>query len=176
MKKFLTVKNLVLVVAFILGLVAFILSFNVNPIIYKGTLVEVDFKNVVWGGAVWPTLTEDKKIAATALPLVGALLVLVGSLAACCLGFFGEKLFKDAKIKMIVAIGCGTLVILGGAFFFATKDSFATNLALVSSLSKENALKDLSDFGPEVASSILGIVSGLAIVAAVFVPNKQLIK
>ena len=171
MKKFFTLKNILLCVAALFAVLAFVFSFLVN-LKLTGDSTSVTFHGIIWGcnkavetiGSVSHTDTYDPAMHAAALPLVGAILVLVGGLAACLFGF----VLKGKKWAKYAVIGSACLMVLGGVFFFFTYPAFCQSYAeFVGGDTTAADIKDLwKDSNPNVAlavvAGILSILGGLS--------------
>jgi len=146
MKKFLTVKNVLVCFGFVFGLVAFFMMFTdqlyASVFGYTGY---VSYKDALFGdyGAV--------------LSFVGYLLVLVGALCGCCLAFL-----KDKKIRNLGTLVAALLLIVGAIFIFLEPVLYASG-------DFKDTIKLAA--GPIVAG-VLAILSGLCYCASVFVKDK----
>ena len=185
MKKFLTLKNILLCSAALLALVAFILSFTAGVKYVDANGNGEKFFNFIWGPKRLAEFGGGAYIEANipaqylpmpvaTLPLVGALLVFVGAAAAVVLNFLLKKPFT----KWIV-LGCGAVVILGGVFFFLIRDGAVKQIAKVMEVTEVQAQEFLAHYGLKIKSAgavvggILGILAGAACVASTFVPEKK---
>ena len=184
MKKFLTVKNILVCAGVLFGLLVFIFSFLAAFRVQAGTNW-VEYKGIIWGSAKavdnqGNTANFDPKVGALALPLIGAILALVAGLCACVFGFFGEKLVKDAKVRKIIMLVCGGLLVLGGIFSFIYLDAFKA--ALVKQAGVNNfsyielewkaavgATSYTTSCALPIISGILAILGGGAVCASEFV-------
>ena len=195
MKKLLTLRNLLVCAAFLLGLLVFIFSFVTNVKCYDsdGTL-NSQFFNVVWGskrqeGYVGSVTVEVKEsYSALALPLIGALLVFLAAIAAVVLSLLGDKLVKDAKVRKIVMLVLAVLMIGGAVMIFLTTLNLFNVIAqktydelpeaYKSATSVEEIKKQMKEAGGSmksammVVSGIMAIVGGLSVAASQFVPEK----
>ena len=191
MKNKLTLRNVMICVGVLFGLLVFVFSFLAAYRVSAGEKW-IEYQTTIWGiGRVnhndgsAEILANADRTQALALPLIGAILALVGALCTCTLVFVGDKLIKDEKVRKIVMFVAGGFMVLGGVFTFfadgAMKAEFvrwsgASNfdsvvatwkLALVSSsISQSYALP--------IVSGILGVLGGGAIVCSQFVSDKKL--
>ena len=185
MKKFLTLKNILLCSAALLALVAFILSFTANVKFVTSEGYGEQFYNFIWGPrklaefgggefAEAPIPAEFLPMPVAALPLVGALLVFLGAVGALVVALLVKKPFA----KWIV-LGCGALVVLGGVFFFFFKNGAIKQLAKLMELTEEEAKQAIANVGLKIKSAgavvagILGIIAGGACVASALLPEKK---
>ena len=191
MKKFLTLRNVLLASAAFIGVLFFALSFatKVNfPA--EGNL---KFNNVIWGsstitynGEVYPMSKIfdglNVKLGPLALPLVGVILILVAAVALC-VAIFAIEDQKVAKIVILVAAG---LFVLGGVFQFIVIPSLKTSMtnAFVKvGLSQKEAAEEayvVASYAQtgtlSTISGVFSIIAGLVAGAAPFLPEKQLVK
>ena len=188
MKKFFTLRNIVLLGALVFGLLAFFLSFGARMTVTldhtRGTLL-----HIIWGCDAM--IYEGHREAApyqfgpSVLPMIGLILILVGTLAAVVVGLFLNKPFA----KWIVL--CGAVVALAGSVMafivvgpFARAFVDATIKASGMSLTPEQYNQMLEMMKTEinkgdpvyvipVLSGIFGIVAALAAGASQFLPEKK---
>ncbi len=171
MKKFLTLRNCLICCGSFLGLVAFILAAACGATytyeILGGTK-SVLYSNVVFGNGT--------DYGAAVLPLIGAILIIVGVLCAVVVGFFGDKFLKDAKVRKVLLIIAAAFVLLGGVFLFFIKGSNAAAWAAKSGGTKEDYLSLWSHGKYEAAgiiiAGVLAALGGLSICASQFVKSK----
>lgn len=171
MKKLLTLRNCLICCGSLFGLVAFILAavcgatFTVSG--FGGTSSTL-YQNVVFG--------NGKDYGAAVLPLIGAILVLVGVLCAVVVGFFGDKFLKDAKVRKVLLLVAAAFVLLGGVFLFFIKGANASAWAAKSGGTKEDYLSVWSHGKYEAAgiiiAGVLAVLGGLSICASQFVKSK----
>ena len=192
MKKFLTLKNIVLCAGALVLLVVFFLSFGA-----KASFVEMGMKsaynNIIWGSnsltieGKTHTLAEIMGIDAAkpaALQLVGLILMLVAALGAVVVALFVKKPFA----KWIV-LALAVLAIAGAVFQFFVMQGFCRGMTLAicekSGITDkkqieeayETYLSKMKDSNVEFVMStvmgVLGIVGGLAVGAATLLPEKK---
>ena len=181
MKNLLSARGILIAVGTLLGILVFVFSFlvsvkSVTALI--GTTHTYIENGVIWGSGSWKDITVvpslpakeltgnfDPKHGALLLPLIGAILALVGGLGACLV----LLLVKDAKLSRICLIVCGALLIIGGVFYFFTINAYYSEAAKRLNTTVDN-LKKLADAaGTKVSSplatvgGILGIVGGLSV-------------
>ena len=185
MKKFLTLKNILLCSAALLALAAFILSFlvDVNFVTQGGDGAR--FFKFIWGPKRLAEFGEGEfheadipaallPMPTATLPLVGALLVLIGTVAAVVVGLLVKKPFA----KWIV-LGCGALAVLGGVFFFFFKAGALAQFGKMMDITAEQAKQFLEAAGAKIKSAgavvagILGILAGGACAASALLPEKK---
>ena len=185
MKKFFTLRNILVCAGAFLGLLIFVFSFLTALRFTNGNDWN-EYKGIIWGCRTVAfsngssiTSSADDALKALGLPLVGAILALVAALGAAVLVLFGDKLFKNEKVSKIALIVCGGLLVLGGVFAFFTQESFIKVAADEAGISVENYKKALEIAGTKIScglpvvSGILGILGGAAIVVSQFLPNKK---
>ena len=185
MKKFFTLRNILVCAGAFLGLLIFIFSFLTAFRLTNGSDWN-EYRGIIWGCRTVAfsdgssvTASGDDALKAVGLPLVGAILALVAALGAAFVVLFGSKVFKNEKVSKIVLIACGGLLVLGGVFAFFTQAGFEKVLADEAGISVEN-LKKLWDAagtkvscGLPIVSGIFAILGGAAIVVSQFLPNKK---
>ena len=132
MKKVFTLKNIILLVAALIGVVMFAVSFAIKVDIAApgGTGA---FKGLIWGctkaelnGEEGPViyLLGLQKLSANLFGLLGVILVLVAAVVLC-LAVFLIKNQKIAKILVLVAAG---LLLIGGIFQLLILPSLKSSL------------------------------------------------
>ena len=181
MKKFLTLKNILLCGACVFALVAFILSFTSGVLLKDGNGISAMFYNFIWGPKRFSEMGHEAPIPAellpmpvATLPLVGALLVIVGAVAAVVIGLLVKKPFA----KWIV-LACGALVLLGGVFFFLFKSGVTAQFAKIMGMTIEEAKQFIETDGIKFSSTgaviggILGILAGGLCVTSALLPEKK---
>ena len=188
MKKFLTLKNILLCSACIFALVAFILSFTADVKFVDAEGYGEMFFNFIWGPKklaefgngqtqTAPIPAELLPMPVATLPLVGSLLVFIGAVAAVVVGL----LVKKPWAKWVV-LGCAVVVLVGGVFFFFIKDGALAQLAKAMRVDKEGAQAIIDYYKLKIKSAgavvggIMGILSACSLCGAAFVPEKQLLK
>ena len=125
MKKFLTLRNIVLAAGALVAIVGFVLTFFAGLKLNLG--VEAEIKSFIYGAktlvaegeeyAVKDVLGYEPVIAI--VPFIGALLMVVGAVAACVVGLLVKKPFA----KWIV-LACGVVVLAGGIMQFFPVEAF----------------------------------------------------
>ncbi len=176
MKNLLSVRGILIAVGTLLGILVFVFSFlvSVKSVNSAFGVTSTTIENgVIWGcgsvkeiiGSTEVTKPIDPKHGALVLPLIGAILALVGGLGACLV----LLLVKDAKLSRICLIVCGALLVIGGVFYFFTINAYYSEAAKRLKTTVED-LKKLADAaGTKVSSplatvgGILGIVGGLSV-------------
>lgn len=188
MKKFLTLKNILLCSACIFALVAFILSFTANVKFVDAKGYGEMFFNFIWGprklaefgngyAGTAPIPAELLPMPVATLPLVGSLLVIIGAAGAVVVGLLVKKPFA----KWVV-LGCAATVLAGGVFFFLFKDGALAQLGKAMGVDKEGAQAIIDNFKLKIKSAgavvggIMGLLAGCSLCGAALVPEKQLIK
>lgn len=192
MKKFFTLRNIVLCCGALFLLVAFILGFVASlKLTYSGMVAEV--KNIVWGANKLFVDGQERpisdfagvdKVGPAVLPFIGALLMILAAVGAVLVAL----LVKKPWAKWVV-VGLAVLAIAGGVFQFFAYDQ--TVRAIVHALAKEAHVTDkeqikemieqmkeaYKDFDPKTTVNILmgvfGIVGGLALCGSQFLPEKK---
>ena len=185
MKKFLTLKNIIICAAAFVGLVVFFLSFAVQAQL-KGTEAGHDMLvkivNSVWGATEGRTYVDGKfQIAmaldggVSALPILGFIFVLVGAIGAVLVAILVKKPFA----KWII-LWFGVLALLGGVFqFFGGQSAYAAyakSLGTTVEKAKEYLASEGVKANPGALGVILGILSilvGGAFGVAALLPEKK---
>ena len=185
MKKFFTVRNILISAACFLGLLVFIFSFITA---YRSTNGNdwSQINGIIWGARTTvysdgssQTVAPEDATKALALPLIGALLAFIGGLCAFLVALFGNKLFKNETVGKVVLFVAGGLMILGGVFTFFTQGAFESYLAKEAGITVEDYKKALELLGSKVScglpivSGILAILGGGAVVVSQFIPEKK---
>ena len=183
MKGKLTLRNVLICAGAFLAILVFVFSF-LTALRSTSSFGDMEALNVIWGS------TQAKDIAsgkisdlpeaqkALGLPLVGAIMVLVGGLCALVMALFGEKLIKDEKVRKIVVLVAAGLVVLGGVFQFFVVSSYISVQAKKAGVTVEEYKKQIEAMGVtlssamSIVSGIVGIVGGGAICASEFVKGK----
>lgn len=166
MKKYLTLHNVILCCAAFVGLLFFGLSFaakasaSVQGVTYA-------FNGSVWGSFSLILSSQGTDLSNTLnvhglfpLPMIGFILLLVGTLAALC----GGLLVKDEKIKKIVLLSCAVLVLTGGVFQFFNSENFyyAFQATFAEDFPTVERVKELfAESGAKVTGGALCIISGI---------------
>ena len=188
MKKYLTLHNVILCCAAFVGLLFFGLSFAAKA------SASVQGVSYVFNGSVWGSFSLTLEGGTTSinqalnvhslfpLPMIGFILLLVGTLAALC----GGLLVKDEKIKKIVLLSCAGLVLVGGVFqFFNTENVYyAFQAAFAEDFATVERVKQLfAESGAKVSGGALCIISGIFSILAAggialvpFIKDKALTK
>ena len=137
---------------------------------YDGALIDDVITGAVWGGK---SVNSGDPIGAAVAALIGEILAMVGFICACALVFVP---LKDEKIKKILFIVAGALLVAGGVMLFFTKAGVADNYAkyLGAGTKASDVEPRLSGLGAAVVAGILNLVAGGAVVASQFVPDNKL--
>lgn len=185
MKKFLTLRNILICGGAFLAILVFIFSFVAAFRVTASNGTWNEFQGIIWGARTIKysdgsseTLAPADAFGAVVLPLIGAILFILAGLGSIVLVLFGDK-FLSEQVKKIGFIVCGGLLVLGGIFTFFTAEGFIASYA-----AKFNAsVQDVKDVwaavnakvscGLPIVSGILAIVGGGAICASQFIPDKQ---
>ena len=196
MKDKLTLRNLLICVAFLFGLLVFIFSFLAAYRMADGS-DWTQVNTIIWGartsvssdGSSHTVAPEDAD-KAVALSVVGAFLVLLGAVCALVIALVGDKFLKDEKVRKIVLFVAGGFMVLGGVFTFFTQNGYEqVNIVdkLVNPMTGAKIYPTVADYRKAmkdagltlhcalpVISGILAILGGGAVVASQFVPDKKL--
>lgn len=193
MKKFLTLKNIILCSGALLLLVAFFLSFGAT-VHGENHGVTSSYNNIVWGcdsitmdgtkhalSELMPGLERAKPAA---LQLVGIILMLVAAIGAALVAL----LVKKPWAKWIV-VGLAVVAVAGAVFQFFALQGFARGMinAMAEKMGitdKETIEQEYQEFlktareqGAKITMNIvmgvLGILGGLAVGASQFLPEKK---
>ena len=180
MKKFLTLRNVLVFCGAFLLVLGFALSFAVvGKLEGMGTVVTVqgvyyNAKEVVTEGHV-VEIPEQYRYFAT-LPVVGFILGAVGGLAAVVV----VLVVKNEKIRKFAVLGCAVVALVGAILSFITQEPATHVFAKANGMTYEEAKAGLAALGiTEKASvlsiimSVLGAVGAVAIGASQFVPEKK---
>ena len=190
LKDKLTLRNIVIFAAALLGIVFFCLTFAIKgyyQFVESGDTTKVVFDNILWDGTSTTTYFNGKfdgsarflKSGAYPLSIIGAILLLVCSLGMPVVAIF----VKNEKIKKYVSLGAGVAVIAGGIFIFFVKETIVRTVCL----NYLGSLDDLSDFKKTLAASysasamaavvgVFTILVGCAFGVSPFLPEKNLAK
>ena len=190
MKKFLTLRNIVLASGALLVVVGFILayvaSFNIELMGYPA-----EVKGFVFGGSA--VVVEGQEYTVKDLlgaqpgilvaPFLGGLFMVLGAIGACVVGLFVKKPFA----KFIV-LGCAVLVLAGGIMQFFPVESFSasysrayakeagiTDEAEIQQLINQmtESLKQLGAKAPlSIVGGVLGCVGAVATGVSAFLGKK----
>ena len=193
MKKFLTLKNIVLCCGALFLLVAFFMSFAAKLTSYQSGFTQ-SYNNIIWGSNSI-TLNGEKhsfvelsigidKADPAALPLVGLILMLLAAIGAILVAL----LVKKPWAKWVV-VGLAVLAITGAVFQFFAMSGFlrgmvnamarAAHVTNQQAIEEEyqHALESMKEQGARTTVSTLmgvfGIVGGLAVGASQFLPEKK---
>ena len=185
MKKFFTLRNILICAGAFLGLLIFVFSFLAAFRLTNGSDWE-EYRTFIWGcrtvgfsSGASVTMPAEDALKAVALPLVGAILALVAALGAAFVVLFGDKLLKNEKVSKICLIVCGGLLVLGGVFTFFAQEGLISIVADEMGITAENLKKGWDVAGTKVScglpivSGILGVLGGGAIVVSQFLPEKK---
>lgn len=199
MKKFLTLRNVLIAAGTLLGVLVFIFSF-LAVCRTEGTALGTSYVSkvhgIIWGGYKSVTVSGnstniqkyDKADPACVLPLIGSIMILLGAVCACLVVFLGDKIsfLKDEKVRKIVLLVCGGMMVLGGIFWFFINLSYANAMVRdakangFNDYTQKDALDALKDakasYGLVIVGGILAVLGGGAIVASQFIADKQLAK
>ena len=129
MKKFLTLKNLVLVTAVFVVLLMFCLSFAGNY--YLNASGEIfKFPNYVWGAkrfvvSYGPSVIDGNIPAqyreVPGLPLAGLIISLVAAIGMCLVAFLVPE--EKVPAKKWIIVSCAALIVVGGILLFINKNA-----------------------------------------------------
>ena len=188
MKDKLTLRNLLICIAFLFGLLVFIFSFITA---YRTTHGSdwTQLNGIIWGarttiasdGSSYTAPAKDAT-RALALPIVGALLAFIGGLCAFVIALFGGKIFKDEKIRKIILFVAGGFMVLGGIFTFFAQNGYeqyiVDNNPLYNTVQQYRDAVTKAGFtiscGLPIVSGILAILGGGAVIGSQFIPDKKL--
>lgn len=187
MKKFLTLRNVLICAGALLAILVFIFSFvaEFRAVSPMGDSSLLDF---IWGGtkmrnnATGAIADGGDGVGVVVLPMIGAILAILGGLCAVVIALFGDKLFKNEKVAKIVLLVAGGLIVLGGVFTLFAQEGYIGNVAKAEGVTVDQykAIIESQNItlkcGLPIVSGILGVLGGGAIVASQFVPEKSLVK
>ena len=185
MKKFLTLKNIVLCGAALLALIVFFLSFAVQARVTGvnlGNRMLIIFDNSVWGATKGRYYIDGEfamnmalKGGVYALVLVGFILVLVGAIGAVLVGLLVKKPFA----KWIV-LCFAVLVLVGGVFQFFGGNAAYTAYAKYAGCTFEQAKNYFESTNAKcnpgplgIVLAILSILAGAGIGVSALLPEKK---
>ena len=190
MKERLTLRNVVIWGAALLGVVFFCLTFAIKgyyQFVESGDTTKIVFDNILWDGTVFTTYFNGKvekvsrltQSGAFPLSIIGAVLLIVASLAMIVISIF----VKNDKIRKYVSLGTSALVVAGGIFIFFTKETIVRGLCLEYfgsldqlDLFKKSLTGAYGANGMEVVIGIFAILVGCAFGVSPFLPEKKLLK
>ena len=188
MKKFLTLRNVIICSAALIGLIVFFLSFAVKAQasgVQGGHQMLLVFDNSIWGAKEIHAYQDGQVVTSfagkggiAALPLIGFILLLVGVLGGALVAFLVNKPYA----KWII-LGCGALAVLGGVFQFFGGEACYSAYAAYDNITIEESKTWFQSFDAKVGPGALGIVLAIlsilvggGFVASQFVPEKSLVK
>lgn len=191
MKKFLTLKNILVCVGALFGILVFALSFADGM---KGVMDGADARipNIVWGSTklfiTYGGQTETfafydgfgvANSGILALPFIGVLLALLSAIGACVVLF----IVKDAKVQKIALLVCGGLLLLGGVFQFFAGAMFPGHVAnkmiangVIPESNRELVYRMFANMHANAAvylTGVFGVLGGAAIAVSQFLPEKK---
>ena len=191
MKKFLTLKNILVCCGALLGVLVFAVSFADG---LAGTMEGANAKlpNLVWGvkKIVFSVGGKETTYAfydgfgipssgVLVLPFIGLLLGLLSAIGAVVVLF----LVKDAKAQKIALFVCAGLILVGGVFQFFAGSMFPGQVAnkmiaagVIPESNRELVYRMFADVHANAAvylTGVFGILGGLSIAASHFVPEKK---
>lgn len=184
MKKYLTLKNVVLFAGALLTILAFFFAFGIKITNYSGNIT---ITNVVIGT---PRVTDGSKTeiarGATAVhagaPIFGIILMLLAGLGAVAV-----RLFVNKPWGKWVVLGLAAVIVVGAVLVFCVKDSYI--VAKVNYMIKEGGFSSedkaslLADarslygdlkFAGAAFTGIVGLVAASATGVSEFLPDKKL--
>ena len=192
MKKFLTLKNILICAGALLLLVAFFLSFGAKATIINDAH-KMSYNNIIWGCNTFTTdgnettikyILGADKLKVMALQLIGLILMLLGAIGAAVVALLVKKPFA----KWII-VGLAAIALAGAVFQFFALQGFARAFVLTEAeLSHvtdkeaiEDAIKDAIKifkdqglrFGMNIAMGIVGSLGAVAIGAGALLPEKK---
>ena len=191
MKKFLSLKNILVCAGALLGVLVFALSFA-DGLVGTTDFGNTKMPNLVWGvkqiifyggGAEVKWAFYDGFGISTSgilpLPFVGVLLALIAAVAACVVLF----LVKDAKVQKIALLVCAGLLLVGGVFQFFAGAMFPDHVAnqmiaagVIPESNRELVHKMFSDMHVNavvILTGIFGVLGGLSVAVSQFLPEKK---
>ena len=190
MKEKLTLRNVVIWGAALLGVVFFCLTFAIKgyyQFVESGDTTKVIFDNILWDGTSTTTFFNGKfdgsarftKSGAFPLSIIGAVLLLVCSLGMPVVAL----LVKNEKIKKYVSLGACVTLIASGIFMFFVKETIVRTICL----NYLGSLDYLPEFKKSLTASyeanamatvvgIFTILVGCAFGVSPFLPEKKLLK
>ena len=191
MKKFLTLKNILVCVGALFGILVFALSFADGM---KGVMEgdEARIPNIVWGSTKLFITSSGQTITFSfydgfgvansgilALPFIGVLLALLSAIGACVVLF----IVKDAKVQKIALLVCGGLLLLGGIFQFFAGAMFPGHVAnkmiakgVIPESNRELVYRMFANMHANAAvylTGVFGVLGGAAIAVSQFLPEKK---
>ena len=192
MKKFLTLKNILICAGALLLLVAFFLSFGAKATIIDGGH-KMSYNNIIWGCKTFTTdgnqttikyILGADKLKVMTLQLIGLILMLLGAIGAAVVALLVKKPFA----KWIV-VGLAAIALAGAVFQFFALQGFARAFVLteaeVAHVTDKEAIEDaIKDaikifkdeglrFGMNIAMGIVGSLGAVAIGAGALLPEKK---
>lgn len=191
MKKFLTLKNILLCAGALCGILVFALSFasGMSGII-EG--IQAKIPNIIWGATqIKGNINGHVEVIAfyegfgltssgvLALPFIGVLLALLAAIGACVVMF----VVKNEKTRKIVLLVCAGLILLGGVFQFFSGAMFPNHVAnrmiangVIPESNRPYVIQMFVQMHANAAvyiTGVIGILGGLAVGASQFLPEKK---
>ena len=184
MKEKLTLRNLLLWCAGLMGILVLVFSF-LTSLNFNDAGSKFAIKNIIWGANAQEMAGVRAKIdpayGPSVIVMIGVILVVLGAVCAVLMSLLGEKLVKDAKIRKIVLLVAGGLMVAGGVMHFfivpsaagayaayRTKMGYPTTAAQVLELWKDSHPSSAM----AIVSGILAILGGGAACVSQFVKEK----
>lgn len=188
MKEKLTLRNLVIVLAFVLGIVALIVSFNAGAkanMEFAGQSMKCETRGLIFGkqysivdGVKGEAETED--LVHAKLAQLGVILLVVAPVLALV-----AALFLPKEVAKKVVIGTAVVAVVGVVFVCMMKGSYIRQMVkheLPDATGEEKKeaikfykemMKDNKPNGALIVVIVLGIVEALGLAASQFLPEKK---
>ena len=180
MKKFFTLRNVMLLCGALLLVAAFACSFAVKGVL-EGNGSHVELQGVLWGskeavngGVVYPIEQKDRYIAT--LPIIGYILAALGAILAAVFGLA----LKDEKARKIAVLASAVLALVGAVLSLITMEPATRAYAKTAHQTYEKVKQFFNEYHivekPSILNivmGVLGIVGSLSIAASQFVPEKK---
>ena len=182
MKKYFTLKNIILLSAAFVALLCFCLSFAVRAFVNTPEY-NIVFKNAIWSASHVELYYKGALVDSSvhtgmpfALPIIGYVLAILSVFAIVFAVFF----IKDAKIKKIVTFVCAGTLVVGGIFTFFFSDNGLRTIYFLEAGTMEgyeDAKKEVATLGSTYSGGVLGyilasflVISGLAVAGTEVAP------
>lgn len=190
MKEKLTLRNVIIWTASLIGLVVFCVSFAIKGV-FETPGDRVEFNNIIWGStsgtmrgqtAPMSDILGFEKLDANVFGLLGVIFALVAAIALVVSAFA----IKNEKIAKIVVLSSAGVMLLGGIFQFLIVPGIENSIATTYiSLGADPAAaraeaSEIASFaklsGGSVVCGIFTVVGAIASAVSAFIPNKKLVK
>lgn len=173
-------KNLISLIVLLLAIAIFILSFFTAVKGYGEN--EIHYRNIIWGCKSSIRINDGYESLCDLKPVYGSIIGTILSFICGIILFviiFISNTFLSNKLKFIISIICGGLMIVGGILLLFTLEGFYYSYAdddmTVSGLKQWLAHYGIVMTCPlSIISGILSIVGGVLAIISQFIKNKAI--